>query len=252
MRRSFGRAIAVLTTILTGAIVLAQGQDVFRIPRDHPAIQYSTRPTRDAIATLNERIDNGALELGFEAPPRGYLTSVLKALDIPPSSQTLVFSENSLQRAHISQATPRAIYFNDMVALSWAKGAETMEATVLDATQGVQFYSIAQKPQPKPQFVRRTDCLECHLLPQTHGVPGLFAMSVLPLSDDKNDYAQGWATDHRTPIDDRWGGWYVTVHRFLRSISATSLSCTSPVRTFGPMSRRSSTPVSRRSTQAPT
>ena len=210
MRRSAGRAIAVLTTILMGAILLAQGQDVFRIPRDHPAIQYSTRPTRDAIATLNERIDNGALQLGFEASPRGYLTSVLKALDIPPSSQTLVFSENSLQRAHISQATPRAIYFNDMVAISWAKGAETMEATVLDAAQGVQFYSIAQTPQPKPQFVRRTDCLECHLLPQTHGVPGLFTMSVLPLSDDKNDYAQGWATDHRTPIDDRWGGWYVT------------------------------------------
>jgi hypothetical protein len=33
---------------------------------------------------------------------------------------------------------------------------------------------------------------------------------VLPLSDDKNDYAQGWEVDHRTPIEDRWGGWYVT------------------------------------------
>jgi hypothetical protein len=35
-------------------------------------------------------------------------------------------------------------------------------------------------------------------------------MSVLPLSDNVNEYAQGWATDHRTPIEDRWGGWYVT------------------------------------------
>ena len=35
-------------------------------------------------------------------------------------------------------------------------------------------------------------------------------MSVLPLSDNKNEYAQGWAIDHRTPIEDRWGGWYVT------------------------------------------
>jgi len=35
-------------------------------------------------------------------------------------------------------------------------------------------------------------------------------MSVLPLSDNKNDYAQGWEADHRTPIEDRWGGWYVT------------------------------------------
>ncbi len=35
-------------------------------------------------------------------------------------------------------------------------------------------------------------------------------MSVLPLSDNKNDYAQGWEAEHRTPIEDRWGGWYVT------------------------------------------
>ena len=47
-------------------------------------------------------------------------------------------------------------------------------------------------------------------LPQTHGVPGVLTMSVLPLSDNKNDYAQGWEADHRTPIEDRWGGWYVT------------------------------------------
>lgn len=41
-------------------------------------------------------------------------------------------------------------------------------------------------------------------------MPGLFAMSQLPLSDNTNEYAQGWAVDHRTPIEDRWGGWYVT------------------------------------------
>ena len=35
-------------------------------------------------------------------------------------------------------------------------------------------------------------------------------MSVLPLSDNQNEYAQGWDMDHRTPIEDRWGGRYVT------------------------------------------
>lgn len=209
MRRPTSRAIVGLAATLSVA-VLAQDTGLFRLARDHAALQYSTRPTRDAVVRLNERIEKGDLQLAFDAPPRGYLQSVLKALDISPSSQTLVFSENSLQRAHISKATPRAIYFNDTVAVSWAKGADTVEATVLDATQGVHFYAIAQKPQPKPQFVRRADCLECHLMPQTYGVPGLFAMSQLPLSDNKNEYAQGWATDHRTPIEDRWGGWYVT------------------------------------------
>ncbi|MCM3879185.1 MAG: hypothetical protein ND807_03665 [Vicinamibacterales bacterium] len=200
----------VAVVVLSGAAALAQDSGVFLLTRDHPAIQYSTRPTHDAIFRLNERIGKGELQLAFEAPPRGYLQSVLKALDISPASQTLVFSENSLQRAHISKATPRAIYFNDTVAVSWSKGADTVEATVLDATQGVHFYTIAQAPQQKAQFVRRTDCLECHLMPQTLGVPGLFVMSQLPLSDDPNEYAQGWPTDHRTPIEDRWGGWYVT------------------------------------------
>jgi hypothetical protein len=189
---------------------LAQSTGVF-VPRDHAAIQYSKRPPREAIVTLNESIAKGETALAFEPLPRGYLASVLKALDISPSSQTLVFSENSLQRAHISKAAPRAIYFNDTVAVAWAKGADTIEATALDSTQGVHFYSIPQARAAKPQFVRRNaDCLQCHFLQQTHGVPGVLTMSVLPLSDNQNDYAQGWEVDHRTPIEDRWGGWYVT------------------------------------------
>ena len=209
MRRSGRFAIALMTAALGTGLVRAQNPGLFSASRDHAAIQYSTRAPRDPIARMNERIAAGQLQLAFDGP-RGYLKSVLTALDIPPSSQTLVFSENSLQRAHISKATPRAIYFNDTVAVGWALGAETFEAAAQDPTQGVVFYSIAQKPQPKPQFARGTECLQCHLTGETNGVPGLFVMSVLPLSDNKNEYARGWAMDHRTPIDNRWGGWYVT------------------------------------------
>ena len=210
MRRFVPRAIVGLAVALGFAVVSAQSSSIW-VSRDHAAIQYSKRPTHDPIVRLNEAVEQGAVTLAFDAPPRGYLASVLKAVDIPASSQTLVFSENSLQRSHISQRTPRAIYFNDTVSVAWAMGAETIEATALDPTQGVHFYSIPQKREPKPQFIRRNaDCLQCHLLPQTHGVPGVLTMSVLPLSDNKNDYAQGWEADHRTPIEDRWGGWYVT------------------------------------------
>ncbi len=209
-RRRFLTLVAGLAAAVGAALVSAQNSNVW-VSRDHPAIQYSTRPVQDLVVRLNERIEKGEIQLAFDALPRGYLPAVLKALDVPVSSQTLVFSENSLQRAHISKATPRAIYFNDSVAIGWAKGADTVEATVFDATQGVHFYSMPQQKQEKPAFVRRdADCLQCHLLPQTHGVPGLVTMSVLPLSDDKNEYAQGWQMDHRTPIEDRWGGWYVT------------------------------------------
>ena len=210
MQRSLPLIIGGLALTLGFAVLSAQSTSIW-VSRDHPAIQYSSRPVRDAVVKLNERVEKGEVHFEFDAPPRGYLASVLKALDIPVSSQTLVFSENSLQRPHISKATPRAIYFNDTVAVGWAKGAETVEVTAFDANQGVHFYSIAQKNQPKPHFVRRDgDCLQCHLLPQTHGVPGVLTMSVLPLSDNQNEYAQGWAVDHRTPIEDRWGGWYVT------------------------------------------
>ncbi|OFW29076.1 MAG: hypothetical protein A3H97_15910 [Acidobacteria bacterium RIFCSPLOWO2_02_FULL_65_29] len=205
MRRSAQLAIVGAAAALGSAGMLAQAGPF----RDHAAIQYSTRVPQDAVARLSQRIDQGELQLADEGP-QGYLRSVLAALDITPSSQTLVFSENSLQRDHIRQATPRALYFNDSVAVGWAKGADTIEMAAHDPTQGVVFYSIPQKPQPKPRFVRRSDCLLCHVTQQTGGVPGWSMMSVLPLSDDKNEYAQGWGMDHRTPIEDRWGGWYVT------------------------------------------
>ena len=50
----------------------------------------------------------------------------------------------------------------------------------------------------------------CHLSWDTLGVPGLFVLSTFPMSDDKNAYATGFVADHRSPIDERWGGWYVT------------------------------------------
>ena len=119
MRRVAGTAIVEIIAALGCALVMAQA-GIF-VSRDHPAIQYFTRPTRDPVARLNERVGKGELQLAFAGPP-GYLKSVLTMLDISPSSQTLVFSENSLQRAHISKATPRAIYFNDTVAVGWATG----------------------------------------------------------------------------------------------------------------------------------
>ena len=206
MRRVASPVIVGIIAALGCVLAIAQGSNF--VARDHAAIQYSTRAPRDAVARMNERL--GRASCSWDSTGRSVPPVRADRARHPASSQTLVFSENSLQRAHISKATPRAIYFNDSVAVGWAIGAETFEAAAQDPTQGVVFYSIAQKPQPKPQFARGTECLQCHLTGETNGVPGLFVMSVLPLSDNKNEYARGWAMDHRTPIDDRWGGWYVT------------------------------------------
>ena len=208
MTWSISRVVPGVAAVVTGVLVWAQGTGM--LPRDHPAIQYSTAVTRDAITALNGRVSSGQQKLVFEESPLGYLRSVLEALDVSPTSQTLVFSENSLQGKYITKESPRALYFNDAVSVSWVKGGESIEVTVLDPSQGVHFYSIPQQSNAMPQFERRTNCLQCHLMPQTYGVPGVFTMSQLPLSDNKNDYAQGWGVNHSTPIEDRWGGWYVT------------------------------------------
>ncbi len=176
---------------------------------DHPAIRYSTRETTDAVAALNRRIQSGQLQLSFDGPG-GYLKSVLDALDVPVASQTLVFSETSLQYQHINAANPRALYFNDQLAVGWVRGADSLELAAQDPQQGVVFYTLDQKPASKPQFTRSQRCLECHQNSFTGNVPGTVTMSMLPLSDNLNDYARGWYVDHRTPIEDRWGGWYVT------------------------------------------
>jgi len=202
-------------TALASGITLLAGSLMFSLPQqftasiDGPAIEYSTRPVNDPVARLNRRIEERQVELSFRGPS-GYLGSVLEALDIPVSSQVLVFSETSLQAAHITKTNPRALFFNDSVAVGWVPGTDSLEFAAQDPEQGIIFYQLPQTPQEKPQFARSTECLQCHIGPFSGGVPGFLAMSMLPLSDDPNEYAQGWGVDHRTPIEDRWGGWYVT------------------------------------------
>jgi hypothetical protein len=211
MQRSRAFVVVVIGCVIARHMVLvAQGTDVFPVSVDHAAIQYTTRTTNDAVAELNKKLQAGQAKLVFDGR-LGYLRSVLAALDVPIESQTLVYSPTSFQTEHITETTPRELYFNDTVAVGWVNGGDVLEVAALDREQGEVFWALAQKPQQQPQFVRSRQCLECHLsAASTNGVPGLFVMSTLPLSDNQNEYAQGWTVDDRTPIEDRWGGWYVT------------------------------------------
>ena len=175
----------------------------------HPAIEYSARPTSDPVSDMNRRITSGDLKLKFE-PTNGYLKAVLDALHVAVESQMLVYSETSVQFEHITQTTPRALYFNDSTAVGWTERAESLEVSAQDSQQGVVFYTLKQTPTEQPRFQRSQRCLVCHEAAATLGVPGMLTMSMLPMSDDPNDYAIGWAVDHRTRIEDRWGGWFVT------------------------------------------
>jgi hypothetical protein len=201
-------AVAACVYLAT-ASASGQRTDVFVESRDHPAIAYGTSPVHDAVTALNDRLRQGTAHLAFDAET-GYLKSTLAALNVPVQSQALVFSQTSAQAARIGPRNPRAIYFNDTVQVGWVRGADILEVAAEDPRQGVVFYTLEQRPAAKPAFARQDGCLECHLTWDTLGVPGIMVLSTFRMSDDPHEYASGLVVDHRTPIDRRWGGWYVT------------------------------------------
>ena len=85
-------------------------------PSNVKPIEYSKTQSKDPVDRLLGKIEAGAVSLK-KRDGHGYLVSLLEELEIPTSSQTLVFSKSSLQRHLISPSSPRAIYFNDEVYL---------------------------------------------------------------------------------------------------------------------------------------
>jgi hypothetical protein len=203
------------------AAVSAQRSDAFGASRDHDAIAYSTAPVANAITALNDKLSRGEAVLTFD-PVSGYLRSVLDALTIPVESQVLVYSQTSFQARRISRDNPRAVYFNDRVAVGWVRGGDILEVAVQDPQQGAVFYTLPQTGGSTPAFTRDDKCLSCHLSWETRAVPGLFVQTVFPRRSE-NEYANGFTIDHRVPLAERWGGWYVTGERVPSSMGNLEL-----------------------------
>jgi hypothetical protein len=218
--RGVGWAGAVVMLAAMAAAPLAQRSDSFGYSRDHDAIRYSTTPSRDAVADLDAKLRARKASLSFD-PAVGYLRSLLTALSIPVESQVLAFAPNSQQRQHISRGNPRAIYFRDDVAVAWIRGAELIEIAAQDPRQGTFFYTLRQSGDA-PTLTRDDKCLACHLSWDTRAVPGPFVQTVFPRRSDE-EYANGFAIDHRVPLAERWGGWYVTGQRVPRSMGNIEL-----------------------------
>jgi hypothetical protein len=191
---------------------LAQGD--FRathlMPFDEDTINYSKAPAGGPIARLQERIDRGEVKLAFD-DRSGYLPAILDALKITRASQTLVFSKTSFQRERIGPKTPRALFFNDEVYIGFIPGSPLMEVSAVDPKLGGVFYTLDQQKVEKPRFVRNDQCLECHASAKSMGVPGHLLRSFATDEDGVVDLNSGISlVNHRTPLAERWGGWYVT------------------------------------------
>jgi len=169
----------------------------------------------DPIANLQHRIDRGEVHLSYDSR-HGWLESVLQALHIPTASQGLVFSKTSFQLTRISPRAPRAVYFNDNVYVGWVQNGAVLEIASVDPKNGTVFYSLPQRKSERPRFTRETDaCLQCHQSQMTGDVPGLLMRSVYPDSDGIPILSAGtFATTERSPLKERWGGWYMdgTIH----------------------------------------
>jgi hypothetical protein len=182
----------------------------------------------DPIAALAAELKGGAPPLVFSAT-KGYAPSLLRRLNVPEDSQVLVFSRTSLQVDFIKPTSPRAIYFTDGIAVGTIPKAPLIEMWAVGRDGVVRFYTLkntsAGRPQIQPQD---TACQSCHesVNPAVPG-PLMETVTTLPSGVIMN-VASNHFTDGRTPIADRWGGWYVTgQHGMMRhrgNVTAPSLA----------------------------
>jgi len=202
---------ALLSLLIPAALIFAAGiEETTYVPYDHAAIQYVEKTPNDAVARLQKQIDSGAVKLEY-TPGFGYLPSILKNLGVNIDTQMLVFSKTSFQSVKISPRAPRALYFNDEVAVGSVQDGDVLEFAALDPQQGDNFYTLSVEKTDHPEFARRDVCLQCHQGLSTLGVPGILVSSVYPGADGMPAFrGQAMITDHRSSFDQRWGGWYVT------------------------------------------
>ena len=207
-----GLGVVSVVLALAGAAVSArQGATRPRAESFGP-LRRDSASGRDAIARLQARINAGDVVLARDSA-FGYLPSLLRALEIPVSSQGLVFSRTSLQTDKIAPWSPRAIYFNDDVYIGYVQESHFLEIGAVDPVAGAVFYTLSQEPAARPSFSRETTtCLMCHQSrAATGGVPGFMVLSTI---SDRHGYPivgvhEGTTTDV-TPVRQRFGGWYVT------------------------------------------
>jgi hypothetical protein len=170
----------------------------------------------DPIASLQLLLDNGDVSFTHD-PVTGWLPSVLSALDIPVSSQVLIFSRTSLQTERIAPWAPRAIYFNDDTYIGFVgDDTDPMDARILEVAgihpeDGGAFYFLSLNPDIAPQFVRDDPtCLGCHESGITEDVPGVMVRSTLTGRMGRGLITREGPITDRTPMAERFGGWYVT------------------------------------------
>lgn len=173
-----------------------------------PLHRYWERVPQDRFSKVMTA--NPALDTSGELP---FLRSLLKALEIPVSSQLLVYSATSLQSAIVNPYNPRAIYFNDDTSVGFIPGGR-IEISSLDPHAGMVFFIFERLLPPAnvaPKFVRSDRCMNCHADTPSNNLPGLVVHSVAVTNDGSS--LRTYRRDemgHTVSLSQRFGGWHLT------------------------------------------
>jgi hypothetical protein len=191
---------------LAGVVMAAPKEPAF----DQPPHDYWNRPLADHFTRLKEDVEAGRVVLDGSGE-KPFLLSLLRALDVPATSQMLVFSTTSLQLRLITPANPRALFFNEDVYIGYIPGGR-IEVVSLDPALGGIYYIFDIPRGVAPLHAERSNrCMNCHAAEETGYVPGLVIKSVMPgiRGGSLDSYRHG-ETGHAVPFAERFGGWYIT------------------------------------------
>ena len=170
---------------------------------------YWEREPQDTFAALFKKMEQGEVKLDTSSE-KAQLLSLLSALDVPVSSQLLVYSATSFQGGLIRPANPRALYFNDDVYVGYVPGG-SFELASIDPALGPIFRVFKPTRSGIPEVTRTQRCMNCHAARTSKQVPGLVAESVICTTTGGS--LDGFRRDevgHTIPLSDRLGGWVVT------------------------------------------
>ena len=203
-----------LLTILPGIVLasFASAETTYK-DFDDPPHNYHTAPLKDRFTKLKADLESGRIPLDHGSE-KAFVISLLKALDVPASSQMLVFSTTSLQLRFITPRNPRAIFFNDGLYVGYIPGAK-IEILSMDPELGAIFYMFDIPTGSRPITVERSEkCVNCHTKEDTGFVPGIVIKSVVPgPTGGSLKTFRKERTGHDIPFSERFGGWYVTGDR---------------------------------------
>ena len=208
---SNARALVCLVGLLCFFSVRCTGEEleVHRF-QETPHLYYLSTPQDAFYRWLNRDSAGGAVRAASPVDEKDRLLEVLKALNIPVSSQLLVYSATSLQSGIINPANPRALYFNEESYVGFVPGGK-MEVASIDPQLGPVFYLLNTDLGSRISAVRSERCMNCHAGRTSSHLPGLVAESVIPTKTGASlDGFRREKVGHVIPLKERLGGWHVT------------------------------------------